>query len=215
MQETKKFESVGINLEGTIVSKNKTLIPLLSALSDLAVWLKAKRVEGLIIGGVAASILGRPRLTRDVDVLVLMDEKDWDGFLIAGAKLGFVPRITNPIDFARKAKVLLVRHEPSGIDVDVTFGALPFEKEAVHHAKWVNLKGVRLPLPTAEDLIIMKSVAHRPRDLADIESIMDAQKNLNLRRIRRWVREFANALEMPEIYNDLEKILAKGTKKKG
>jgi len=64
VQEKKKFESVGINLEGTTMSKIETLVPLLGALSDVAAWLKAKRVEGLIIGGVAASILGRPRATR-------------------------------------------------------------------------------------------------------------------------------------------------------
>jgi len=196
------------------MSKTNTLVPLLSALHDLAAWLKATQVEGLIIGGVAASILGRPRATRDVDALVLMDEKKWDGFLTAGSKFGFVARITNPLDFARKAKVLLVRHKPSGIDVDITFGTLPFEKEAITNAGWVDIKGVRLPLPIAEDLIIMKAVAHRPRDLADIESIIDAQKKLNLRRIRRWVREFSTAVEMPEIFNDLEKILVRGSKRK-
>lgn len=196
------------------MSKTNTLVPLLSALHDLVAWLKATQVEGLIIGGVAASILGRPRATRDVDALVLIDEKDWDRFLAAGSEFGFIARITNPVGFARKAKVLLVRHEPSGIDVDITLGTLPFEKEAVTNAVWVNIRGVRFPLPIAEDLVIMKAVAHRPRDLADIESIIDAQKKLNLRRIRRWVREFSTAVEMPEIFNDLEKILVRGSKRK-
>ncbi len=196
------------------MSKIETLVPLLSAIRDLVAWLKAKRVEGLIIGGVAASILGRPRVTRDVDALVLLDEKDWGEFLSAGTEFGFVARVTDPIGFARKAKVLLVRHEPSGIDVDVTFGALPFEKEAVTNGVGVDIRGVRLPLPTAEDLIIMKAVAHRPRDLADIESIMDAHQKLNLRKIRRWVREFSTVVEMPEIFNDLEKILVRRRKRK-
>jgi predicted nucleotidyltransferase len=195
------------------MSKIGTLVPLLSVLRDLVAWLKAKRVQGLIIGGVAASILGRPRVTRDVDALVLLDEKDWDEFLTAGTEFGFVARVTNPLDFARKAKVLLIRHEPSGIDVDVAFGALPFEKEAITNAVWVNIRGVRLPLPNAEDLIIMKAVAHRPRDLADIESIMDAHPNLNLRKIRRWVKEFSTAIEMPDILNDLEKILTRRRKR--
>jgi len=196
------------------MSKIETLVPLLSALRDLVAWLKAKRVEGLIIGGVAASILGRPRVTRDVDALVLLDEKDWGEFLSAGKEFGLVARVTDPLDFARKAKVLLVRHEPSRIDVDVTFATLPFEKEAISNGVWVDLRGVRLPLPTAEDLIIMKAVAHRPRDLADIESIMDAHQKLNLRKIRRWVREFSTVGEMPEIFNDLEKIVVRRPKRK-
>ena len=69
------------------MSKGKTLVPLLRVLRDLVAWLKAKRIQDLIIGGVAASILGRPRATRDVDALVLRDEQDWDGFLTAGLTL--------------------------------------------------------------------------------------------------------------------------------
>jgi predicted nucleotidyltransferase len=196
------------------MSKIETLVPLLGTLRDIVAWLKANRTQGLIIGGVAASILGRPRVTRDVDALVLLDEKDWNEFLSAGIEFGFVARVTGPLDFARKAKVLLVRHEPSGIDVDVTFGVLPFEREAITHAVWVNIKGVRLPLPTPEDLIIMKAVAHRPRDLADIESIIDAHPEINLRKIRRWVKEFSIAIEIPDILNDLEKILARRQERK-
>ncbi len=74
------------------MSKIETLVPLLSTLRDLVAWLKAKRVEGLIIGGVAASILGRPRVTRDVDALVLLDEKEWGEFLSAGTEFGLVRR---------------------------------------------------------------------------------------------------------------------------
>ena len=194
--------------------KIETLVPLLSALRDLVAWLKANRVDGLIIGGVAASILGRPRVTRDVDALVLLDENKWDEFLTAGKRFGFFPRIANPLDFARRARVLLVRHKISGMDVDVTFGALPFEKEAISHAVWVNIRGVRLPLPTVEDLIIMKALAHRARDLADIQSVMDAHPKLNLRKIRRWVKEFSTAIDTPDILNDLETILARRRKQK-
>jgi hypothetical protein len=107
----------------------------------------------------------------------------------------------------------LVRHKPSGIDVDITFGSLPFEKKAIRQVVWVNVKGIRLPLPTPEDLIIMKAIAHRTRDLADIESILDTHSKLNLQRIRRWVGEFSTAINMPEILDDLERILARRRKK--
>jgi len=41
---------------------------------------------------------------------------------------------------------------------------------------------------------------------------MDAQPNIDLKRVRQWVREFSSVLELPEIYNDLEKILAQRKK---
>jgi hypothetical protein len=55
----------------------------------------------------------------------------------------------------------------------------------------------------------MKAVAHRQKDLLDIESIVDIHPKLNLKRIRKWVNGFSEVLEMPEISDDLEKILVK------
>ncbi len=189
------------------------LAPLLIVLRDLVAWLKTEGVQGVVIGGLAASILGRPRLTRDVDVLVLADEGHWGTFLAAGAKHGFVPRRADALAFAQETRVLLVRHEPSGIDADLVFGSLPFEKEAITRAEWVELDGVRIPLPLPEDLIIMKAVAHRPQDREDIAAILMAHPRLNLRRVRRWVREFSAVLEMPEILNDLEALLSQKRKR--
>ncbi len=189
-------------------------IPLLAVMHNLMTWLQAGKVPGAVIGGLAASLLGRPRLTRDVDVLVLVDESHWAKFMAMGADHGFSPRRDDALAFARETRVLLVRHQESGIDVDIVFGSLPFEKSAVARVTWVELGAVRVPLPPPEDLIIMKAVAHRPQDLDDIEAIIAAHPKLNLRRVRRWVREFATALSMPEILNDLEVLLSQRTKKR-
>lgn len=169
---------------------------------------------GPAASGVAASLLGRPRLTRDVDALVLMDQGQWADFMTMGTEHGFIPRRADALAFAQETQVLLVRHQPSGIDADIVFGSLPFEKEAVAQATWVDLGGIQVPLPLPEDLIVMKAVAHRPQDLADIEAILAAHPKLNRRRVRRWVREFAAALEMPEILNDLEALFSKQKVKK-
>ncbi len=195
-----------------MASDAEPLAPLLAALGDLVAWLQAAQVSGVVIGGVAASLLGRPRVTRDVDALVVLDESEWMRFLAAGKQFGFEPRRPDAMEFAHKARVLLARHAPSGIDVDVVFGALPFEHEAVAKAVWVEVAGVRLPIPTPEDLIIMKAVAHRPRDLGDIEAVVDAHPKLDTQRVRRWVREFSIALAIPDLLSDLEKVLKKRKK---
>lgn len=190
------------------MSEAVDLAPMLAVVQDLLAWLKACDVPAVVIGGLAASVLGRPRLTRDVDVLVLVDEDLWAEFLATGASYGFMPRLSEALAFARETRVLLMRHEHSGIDLDLVFGALPFEKEAINRAQWVELGGMRIPLLMPEDLIIMKAVAHRPLDREDIEAVLQAHPRLNLRRIRLWVREFSTALEMPEILHDLEKLLS-------
>jgi hypothetical protein len=206
--------TVGNGCERLTVSKADPLAPLLSALRDLAAWLRTGRYRGIVIGGVAASLLGRPRITRDVDALVLLDESRWAEFVAAGARYGFVPRIPNWLGFAHKARVLLLRHDPSQIETDISVGALPFEEEAVARAQFREVRGIALPLPSPEDLVIMKTVAHRARDLADIAGIVDAHPKLDWRRVRRWVRDFAAALEMPNLPAELEKLLPNRRKKK-
>ncbi|MBI2941072.1 MAG: nucleotidyltransferase [Chloroflexi bacterium] len=196
------------------MAEREALAPLLAALRDLVAWLKATGVPGMVIGGVAAAFLGRPRVTRDVDAVVLLDAERWEEFLARGAEFGFAARRPDALAFARRAGVLLVRHEPSAIDVDIAFGALPFEREAVARAGTVKVGDVDIPLPTPEDLIVMKAVAHRPRDVADIEAILDVHPNVDLRRVRRWVRSMAAVLEMPEIARDLETIVARWRKRK-
>jgi Nucleotidyl transferase of unknown function (DUF2204) len=177
-------------------------------LSDLVKWWQAQQVPSLIIGGLAVALLGRPRVTRDVDALVLLPEERWPAFIAAAAEFGLVPRVEDSLALAHEARVLLLRHCPTGIDVDVALGCLPFEEEAVTRAKMVKIAGVLVPLPTPEDLIIMKAVAHRERDLLDIDGLLATHAKLDTRRVRRWVRAFADALETPEIYADLDRRLA-------
>ncbi|HWX41283.1 MAG TPA: nucleotidyltransferase [Blastocatellia bacterium] len=185
------------------------LSPLLHVLANLTAWLRAQKVRGAVIGGVAASILGRPRATRDVDAVVLMDTARLESFLASGSQFGFAARIEGAVEFAIRNRVLLLVHVPSETQVDISLGVLPFEQESIARAKRVTVSGISFPLVTAEDLIIMKAVAHRPRDMVDIESVLDTMTNLDLGRIRDWVSQFAAVLESPDILDDLENILSR------
>lgn len=189
-----------------MAKKAKSDLPV-APLPDLVRWWRTRKTPAVVIGGLAVALLGRPRVTRDIDALVLLPESDWATFLASATPFGFLPRDPDPLNFARQSRTLLLRHEPTGIDVDVAFGNLPLEEEVVARAKKVRVAGVSVPLPTPEDLVILKAIAHRPRDLLDIEGLLAAWPKLDVVRVRKWVRKFADALEMPEIYEDLEERL--------
>lgn len=191
------------------------LSPLEAAIAALVESLRAQRVRGMLIGAVAASLLGRPRTTRDVDAVVWLERpREWARFLAGLRTHGIEPRIAAPLDFAARSRVLLLRHAPSGIDVDISLGALPFEEEAISRATERKVGRLRVPLPTPEDLVIMKAIAHRPRDAADIEGLLDAHPDLDATRVRRWVGEFAEALDAPELLTDLESLLERRPERK-
>lgn len=179
-----------------------------TALADLVHWLEAAGVPAMIVGGIAASILGRPRATRDIDALAVVPEDQWARLLGSSKSHGILPRVENAIEFARRTRVLLLRHTESGIDIDIIFSGLAFEAEAVSRATVHDVGGVRVRLPQVEDLLIMKAIAHRPQDLRDIEGLLDVFPGANVESVRRWVRDFAAAAELPDLPEEFEKLLA-------
>src|SRR5436190_14830123 len=82
-----------------------------------------------------------------------------------------------------------------------------FETETIDRAQPLQLRGTPLRVSTPEDLVIMKAVAHRPKDALDIGSIVSGAPNLDVQRICRWVKDFADVLEAPELLADLNRLL--------
>lgn len=162
---------------------------------------------GVIIGGVAVSFLGKPRLTEDVDAMLLLSIEDIPRFLEAASAEQINPRIQNAAEFARRNRVLLLQHSPTETNIDISLGVLPFEKETVERGIVRSTPTLSVHLPTPEDLIIMKAIAHRPKDLEDIRTIVDKQSELDSERIEYWVKSFGEVLEIPDLWPQIEDIL--------
>jgi len=185
----------------------ESVAPLLAPILALQRLLSRFHERGVIIGGVAASLLGTPRYTADIDAVFLLSLEDIPNLLVEAAKQGIEPRISDPVAFAHNSRVLLLRHTASGTDIDLSLGVLPFEVEMVERSKIVEIGSTKLRLPTPEDLIIMKTIAHRPKDLMDIQSIVDSHPNLDRERIRFWVEQFGEALDLPDLWGMVSQLL--------
>lgn len=127
-----------------------------------------------IIGGLAAIRWGEPRATRDVDISLLTGlgaEADYVDKLLQR----FSPRVTSARELALQSRIVLLR-AANGIGLDVALAAFPFEEECIARASLYEFDTVR-PLRTAsaEDLIVMKSLAGRGTDWQDVEGILARQ----------------------------------------
>jgi predicted nucleotidyltransferase len=181
---------------------------LRDAVQAVAGALSALPVPGMIIGGIAVIARGVPRLTRDVDVTVAGTTIAVTDLLDRLRDHRLVPRIEGAAEFASAHQVLLLRHEPSGVDVDVSIAWLPFELDALAAAETLEVAGVRVGVARAEDLIVYKAVAFRPQDQQDIERLLVLHgPAIDLARIRRLVAEFAAALDDPRRLEELERIV--------
>jgi predicted nucleotidyltransferase len=183
------------------------LKPFRAAIESIQKLLAKFNNRGVIIGGVAVGFLGKPRFTEDIDAMFLLSLDDIQKFLEAAGNEGIEPRIPDSEKFARRNRVLLMRHDPTEINIDISLGILPFEEEVVSRAKLYSSSTLSLLLPTPEDLIIMKAIAHRPKDLEDIRTIAENHPTLDRTRIEHWVKSFAEVLELPDLWKNVKEIL--------
>lgn len=118
----------------------------------------------------------------------------------------FPSRIEDPIAFAQRNRVVLVRAS-NGCPVDISLALPGYEDEVMRRAMDYELEpGKAVRLCSAEDLIIHKAVAGRPQDLRDIEGIVYRQRDvLDTDYIRLWLREFGAALEALDLPERFER----------
>lgn len=192
------------------------LKPIREALTATVRGLDAYGAPYMLIGGVAVGQLTEPRATRDVDIsLWLDDDAKLPALLDELARHGLKPRVAKAVEFATANRMLLLVHHASRIHVDVALAVTPYEEEAIRAARSVRCKahGLTVPLPRPEDLVVMKAVAHREQDLADIAKILTFLPDLDVSYIRRRTREFAKAIGDPEIRTELERVLRRARPK--
>jgi len=189
------------------MSLPENLTPLIEPLKALQNLLDRFEGRGVIIGGIATGFLGTPRFTVDLDAMFLASLKDIPHILNLAKEEGIEPRTPDIAEFAKKSRVLLLRHKNSGIKIDISLGILPFEEEVVERSARHNAGALTVQLPTPEDFIILKAIAHRPKDLLDIQEVKANHPNLDIARIKHWVQSFADVLEIPELWEQIEAIL--------
>ncbi len=186
---------------------DKSLEPFRATIESLQRLLHKFNDRGVIIGGIAVGFLGKPRFTADVDAVFLLSTQDISQFLDFAQAENIFPRIQNAEEFARKNRVLLLKHNPTETDIDISLGILPFEEEMVARGSTKSIANLSIRLPTPEDLIIMKAIAHRSKDLEDIRTIADKNPNLDVQRIEEWVKAFGEVMEAPDLWGLIKPLL--------
>ena len=75
------------------------------------------------------------------------------------------------------AFILPIRHRVTGVRVDLAICMSGFEREAVSRATPVAVGAAAIPVVCIEDLLVMKALAGRPQEEADIQGLVDVQRD--------------------------------------
>jgi len=163
------------------------------------------------IGGLAVLRWGEPRFTRDVDLTLLCPFGCEDEVSAPLLDSGYMGRISDPREFARRNRVLLLQ-SPDGVPIDIALAALPFEEGMVQRSSLFEFEATSvLRTCSAEDLIVLKLFAFRPRDVLDVETVVTRQHAaLDWEYIEANLRPLAEVKEQPEIMAAFERFRRQG-----
>ena len=150
------------------------------ALELLADILEEHQLSGVLIGGHAVNVWAEPRFTADIDLTVRADADGIEAVRRALADHGY--RVVRAVgaklpsgpDFLRFAR---------GIDdppVDLQAAKTSFQEEVIRRAR-----PGRPPIATPEDLIVLKLIAHRLKDIVDLRNLI-ALPDLDWGYIEAW-----------------------------
>ena len=132
-------------------------------------FLNGTGIPYVLIGGIASGILGEPRATDDVDLLVFLPADALDRLLGKARKAGARFNAKRAREFVKRKRFL--RLGLWGTDVDFLVADSIYEFEVLSRRKMTVLEGVPVPMPTPEDLILLKLWAGRPIDIQDAKAV--------------------------------------------
>jgi hypothetical protein len=169
------------------------LPPLAELLAHLQRTFAARGVRWFLFDAQAAILHGVARLSADVDVTVDLGER-------ASADLAGFVEATRVLPFVRRA---------SRIPVDVVLAGPGLEEQFFAGAQERVIGDARVPVVSAEDLVAMKVLAGRPRDLDDVVAILHARgHDLDWQRIRTTLSLLESALARGDLLSELDRLVA-------
>lgn len=182
------------------------MTPLIQAAADLQSVCDAQGWRYCFIGGLAVLRWGEPRETIDVDLTLLTGFAN-EAHSVDVLLRHFEPRRSDAAALARTARVLLLRAS-SGVGLDIALGGMPFEESAVARSTPFRFPpDVTLRTCSAEDLIVFKAFADRPKDWLDIEGVVIRQgSRLDWQYILAELRPLAELKDAPEVVERLERL---------
>lgn len=130
--------------------------------------LEAAEVPYAVVGAAALAVRGLPRMTRDLDVVVVIE----DAFAAIDALEAAGFRSVTPVRRGEEPEPMYVLERRGGGEVDVLVAAAEPESTVVAEAKAADVFGIRAPVASLEHLLLMYLYSNQPKHLGDFARIV-------------------------------------------
>jgi len=184
------------------VSTSAGVAKLLRALAGA---MEEQQVPWYLFGAQAAIVWGSPRYSADVDITVSLDREALPSFIAALQSHGFA-LVFDDAEFIEQTRVIPFRHRPTRIRLDVVLLGPGLEEDFLARALDIEVKGKTIPVISPEDLLILKTLAGRAKDIEDIKGVLGARRaTLDVERVRTILRMLEKALDQGDLLPVFEK----------
>jgi hypothetical protein len=176
-----------------------------STLDLIVAHIERMAIEYVIMGGLAVRAYAIPRATEDVDFTLALGGERLVEFLRALQSEDFEvpePYQKGWVDEVKGLKLVKVKRYVVGrtVDVDLFLADSEYQDEVLRRKCLADVEGRRYWIASPEDLILLKLVAGRPRDLIDVADILFTQGESDVKYMQHWAKplgvehQLANAL---------------------
>lgn len=172
--------------------------------------LTAQKIKYVILGGVAVSIYGEPRLTADIDVNIIFDKTKINEFLKKAKKYGFYPSLPNVRKIANETGIMPISLKKGNITakIDIIIAENILEYTAIKRGRKKKIGSLRARFISAEDLVIHKIASSRPRDFEDLKGILIRQKGkIDIAYIQGWLKRIDKVNKKSKTYKSFKELL--------
>jgi predicted nucleotidyltransferase len=157
---------------------------------DILSRLHDHHIDFVIVGGVAASLHGSPRVTFDLDVVPSLEPDSWVAVVDLLWSMGARPRIPEPLERIRDVEQVRRWQEEKGMlalnfrtpdgstEVDLLVSEGDRIEDLRQRAVKIVIDGRTFFVASIDDLIAMKQQAGRPQDLLDVSHLQDIKRRL-------------------------------------
>jgi hypothetical protein len=138
--------------------------------SDLLAAFVSAEVRFALLGGYAVGYYGKPRATKDLDLLVSGRSDNLSRVAKALDAFGAPANVVEAARVQSESEVVFLGVPPVRVDILRTVDGLDTE-EALNRVVNVRVGALAIPILSLDDLITNKRASGRPQDLADAATL--------------------------------------------
>jgi predicted nucleotidyltransferase len=165
----------------------------LEVLKEVVRRLDETAIAYMITGSTAANFYAVPRMTRDIDIVVELSDRDTGKFILAFEKDHYLEPETVRDAVKNKGMFNLI-HDEYVIKVDfVVRKDTSYRRREFSRKKKISVDGQDLYVVAPEDLILSKlewaKESKSEVQLKDVKNLLQSVKQLNRRYLTRWAKQ--------------------------